>query len=262
MSDSELDLYRRTQVGFVWQQVTRNLVPYLNAVENVVLPMRFTRLSARKRRQRALELLETVSMSHRLTHRPAQLSGGEQQRVGIAVALANQPKILLADEPTGEVDTHTAQEIYTALRRINQEFQTTTIIVSHDPQIAEVADRVVAIRDGKTSTETVRASIPAPAQEAQRETQEQPGFEELIVLDSAGRLQLPRAYLETLNIGDRVRVELADGRIIVQPVAGRGRSTEPREEALPSPDELYVQQEDLAPEKSRTSWLGWRRKKK
>jgi len=262
MSDSELDIYRRTQVGFVWQQVTRNLVPYLNAVENVILPMRFTRLSARKRRQRALELLETVSMSHRLTHRPAQLSGGEQQRVGIAVALANQPKILLADEPTGEVDTHTAQEIYTALRRINQEFQTTTIIVSHDPQIAQVADRVVAIRDGKTSTETVRASNSAPAQEARHETQEQPGFEELIVLDSAGRLQLPHAYLEALNIGNRVRVELAEGRIIVQPVAGRGRSSEPREDTLPSPDELYVQQEDLAPEKSRAAWFGWQRKKK
>jgi len=262
MSDHELDEYRRTEVGFVWQQVTRNLVPYLNALENVELPMRLTRLSARKRRQRALELLETVGLSHRTSHRSAQLSGGEQQRVGIAVALANQPKILLADEPTGEVDSVTAQEIYTALRRINQEYNTTSIIVSHDPLIGQYTDRLVSIRDGKTSSEVIKgsggeASAVEPGFESTLSTNEQsaPTYEELIVLDSAGRLQLPRNYLETLNIGDRVRVELSDENIIIHPVRGRGRMAAPTEATLPSPDELYVEEEDVAPETQRTSWL-------
>jgi ABC-type lipoprotein export system ATPase subunit/antitoxin component of MazEF toxin-antitoxin module len=267
LSDGELDTYRRTEVGFVWQQVTRNLVPYLNALENVELPMRLTRLSPRKRRQRALELLETVGMAHRLKHTSAQLSGGEQQRVGIAVALANQPKILLADEPTGEVDTATALDIYAALRRINETYQTTTIIVSHDPNIGHHTDRVVAIRDGKTSSETVRAGG-AGEQGGEGEMKDKPveetpmvHFEELIVLDSAGRLQLPRGYLEHLNIGDRVRVELTEGSIIIHPVAGRGRTAAPTEAALPSPDELYVEQEDVAPETARVPWFSRIRKK-
>lgn len=273
LSDAELDVYRRTEVGFVWQQVTRNLVPYLNALENVELPMRLTRISAKKRRERALELLETVGLSQRLKHHSAQLSGGEQQRVGIAVALANQPQILLADEPTGEVDTTTAQEIYAALRQINTTYKTTTIIVSHDPNIGHHTDRVVAIRDGKTSSETVRAegthrvmgqetsagsaTATNPAEAATPATH----FEELIVLDSAGRLQLPRGYLESLNIGDRVRVELADHAIVIHPVAGRGRTTAPTEAALPSPDDLYVEQEDVAPETLKRSWFGRFRKK-
>jgi ABC-type lipoprotein export system ATPase subunit len=271
LSDAELDTYRRTEVGFVWQQVTRNLVPYLNAIENIELPMRLTRLSGKKRRQRASELLETVGLSHRARHTSAQLSGGEQQRVGIAVALANQPKILLADEPTGEVDTATALDIYAALRRINETYKTTTIIVSHDPNIGHHTDRVVAIRDGKTSSEVIKGN-----QESETSDQEQgktapeqstlsapqTTFEELIVLDAAGRLQLPRGYLEHLNIGDRVRVELADGSIVIHPVAGRGRTAAPTEAALPSPDDLYVEQEDVAPETARVSWFGRIRKKK
>ncbi|MFZ6027055.1 MAG: ABC transporter ATP-binding protein [Chloroflexota bacterium] len=266
LSDAELDVYRRTEVGFVWQQVTRNLVPYLNALENVELPMRLTRTPARQRRQRALELLETVGLSQRLKHYASQLSGGEQQRVGIAVALANQPKILLADEPTGEVDTATAQDIYAALRQINKTYQTTTIIVSHDPNIGLHTDRVVAIRDGKTSSETVRANgAKAPGEpKSPQGAAAIPAahFEELIVLDSAGRLQLPRGYLENLDIGDRVRVELADRTIVIHPVAGRGRMAAASEAALPSPDDLYVEQEDVAPEAVKKSWLGRLRKKK
>ncbi len=280
LTNAELDAYRRTQVGFVWQQTTRNLVPYLTAYENVQLPMRLTRTSGSERRHRALELLESVGLSARLGHLPAQLSGGEQQRVGIAVALANRPQFLLADEPTGEVDTATALEIYAALRQVNQAYHMTLLIVSHDPGIARHMDRVVAIRDGKTSTETVRsqgkgaaptASAQAPAPAAAAAETSLPSaltpaaapatalshhhFEELIVLDSAGRLQIPREYLETLDIGDRVRVELEDDHLTIRPVAGRGRSAArgaALEPGLPSPEELYVE-EDAAPDAARRS---------
>ncbi|RPI29107.1 MAG: ATP-binding cassette domain-containing protein [Chloroflexota bacterium] len=260
LSDSELDVYRRTQVGFVWQQTDRNLVPYLTALENVELPMRLTRRPAHERRRLALELLDVVGLASRVRHLPAQLSGGEQQRVAISVALANQPLILLADEPTGEVDTATALEIYASLRKMNEVYGMTTIIVSHDPNISHHTGRVVAIRDGKTSTETVRAasrpveSIQAEASQpaAKPEDYKIPEFEELVVLDSAGRLQIPREYLETLNIGDRVRLELKDGQIVIQPIHGYGR-TLALASTMPDPDELYIE-EDVAPE-SRVSSL-------
>jgi len=264
LNDAELDRYRRTQVGFVWQQTTRNLVPYLSALENVQLPMRLTRASLRARRQRSLELLDAVGMSHRIKHHPVQLSGGEQQRVAIAVALANQPTILLADEPTGEVDTATALDIYAALRQVNQRYQMTTIIVSHDPTISHHTDRVVAIRDGKTSAEVVKSVAvdgPAGNQRPDHSSAMTPArvsqiaigahFEELIVLDSAGRLQIPRDYLEALNIGDRVRVELESDHITLHPVAGRGRAAT-TDAGLPSPEELYTE-EDAAPQPARPS---------
>ena len=155
LHEVELDHYRCTQVGFVWQQTTRNLTPYLNALENVELPMRLTERTAVQRRARAGELLEMVGLATRIHHHPSQLSGGEQQRVAIAVALANQPSLLLADEPTGELDTTTAYSIYELLKTVNQTYHTTILIVSHDPIIRRHVGRVVAIRDGKTSTETV-----------------------------------------------------------------------------------------------------------
>lgn len=233
LSEPELDAYRRTQVGFVWQQTTRNLIPYLTALDNVKIPMRLAGYPRAERRQRARELLDTLELSHRVDHLPAMLSGGEQQRVAIAVALANRPQILLADEPTGEVDTATAREVYTALRKMSQAYGITALIVSHDPNLGHFTDRVVAIRDGKTSTEVVRY-----ARRAAVESQEsaQPGtsssvtgqisteFEELVVLDGAGRLQIPREYLEKLDIGDRVHLELRDGDILISPVSGRRRS--------------------------------------
>jgi putative ABC transport system ATP-binding protein len=262
LSDSELDAYRRSQVGFVWQQTTRNLIPYLTALENVELPMRLTSRSSSERRQRAAQLLETLGLSQRLDYTPVQLSGGEQQRTAIAVALANQPQILLADEPTGEVDSATAEQVYTALRKINNLYGMTVLIVSHDPNLSQYTDRVVAIRDGKTSTETVRSGR-QDAQVTQQplvsepqvgpRVQEPQEFEELVVLDSAGRLQIPRDYLESLNIGDRVRLEIKDGHILVRPVSGRGRAAKP-EEAHPQPEELYLQP-DQAPEIAGNSWV-------
>lgn len=262
LSDSELDAYRRSQVGFVWQQTTRNLIPYLTALENVELPMRLTPRSSAERRQRAAQLLETLGLSQRLDYTPLQLSGGEQQRTAIAVALANQPQILLADEPTGEVDSATAEQVYAALRKINALYGMTVLIVSHDPNLSQYTDRVVAIRDGKTSTERVRsgrqdaqAAQQQPASEPQIEPQlqEPQEFEELVVLDRAGRLQIPRDYLESLDIGDRVRLELRDGHILISPVSGRGRPTTPEEIQL-QPEELYLQA-DQAPEIANNTWV-------
>ena len=264
MNDRELDEYRRTKVGFIWQQTTRNLVPYLSAQQNVELPMRLTSIPTRERAARARELLETVGLGERLHHIPSQLSGGEQQRVSIAVALANRPLILLADEPTGEVDSATAADIYEAFRKVNQAFGMTIVIVSHDTKISEHTQRVIAIRDGKTSTETVRANGSAHAAEvtggekgshetvvhgagSARHTE----FVELVVLDSAGRLQNPREYLEDLDIGDRVRIEKKDHNLVIHPVAEYRREKEEEVEDLPSPEELYVEEEDQAPEVAR-----------
>lgn len=260
LSDRELDNYRRTKVGFVWQQTTRNLIPYLSALENVELPMRLANIPANQRRIRARELLEALDLGARVDHQPMTLSGGEQQRVAIAVALANQPRILLADEPTGEVDSATAQEIYIALRKMVAVDGITALVVSHDPNLGHFADRVVAIRDGKTSTETIRHSGMGSSGDGKAGAEAEPTgdgkssqgwqiqFDELVVLDSAGRLQIPRELLETLDIGDRVRLEASDGGILIHPVAGRGRSSAPHR-AMKLAGEVYLEQ-DRPPEKT------------
>lgn len=222
ISDAALNRYRRSKVGFVWQLGTRNLVPYLSALENVELPMTLAGQTGRKKRQRAEELLGAVGLAERRHHHLAQLSGGEQQRVAIAVALANNPTLLLADEPTGEVDSVTALTIYEAFQRLNREYGLTTLIVSHDPGLARHVDRVVTIRDGKTATETVRQSVlnNAPDSESAAEgaaQEEEEVFEELVVLDSAGRLQVPKEYLEHFDIKDRARLELTEEGILIRP---------------------------------------------
>jgi ABC-type lipoprotein export system ATPase subunit len=224
MSDFALNRYRRAKVGFVWQQGARNLVPYLSALENVQLPMTLAGRAGRKVRRRAEELVEAVGLADRRHHYLQQLSGGEQQRVAIAVALANNPPLLLADEPTGEVDSVTALTIYKAFQDLTRQYGLTTLIVSHDQAIARHVDRVVAIRDGKLSTETVRQTAATSAEAAEPGVAaEQPAeetFEELVVVDSVGRLQVPKEYLQHLQIKGRVRLELRDGEIAIVPVQG------------------------------------------
>ena len=168
-----------------------------------------------RRQARAVRLLETVGLGDRLDHKPDRLSGGEQQRVAIAVALANEPDVLLADEPTGELDSVTAAEIFGLLRRINHELGTTVVIVTHDALVSEQVGRTVAIRDGRTSTETVRRT------ELADDGGHRVVHEEFAVLDKAGRLQLPRAHVEALGLADRVRLRLVDDHVEIWPDAPR-----------------------------------------
>ena len=209
-TDKDYMQYKRDTVGFVWQNNARNLVPYLTAVQNVELPMLLK--GKKQRRARALELLEKVGLSHRKNSRLDQMSGGEQQRVAIAIALANDPKLLLADEPTGSVDTKTSNMILDIFKDLNQTERLTIVIVTHDIKLSKRIDRVVAIRDGRTSSEIIRKK--SYAQELD-ELGELAGdisetHEELVVLDRSGRLQLPKDYMEQLGIkgGDKVKVEL------------------------------------------------------
>ena len=217
LSNAELNQYRRSEVGFVWQHGARNLIPYLNAIENVKLPMTLAGKAGRAVRNHAAVLLEMVGLKDRLRHRLSELSGGEQQRVAIAVALANEPQLLLADEPTGELDSATALTIYDMFKKMNRELHVTTLIVSHDPTIARHVNRVVAIRDGKMATETVRAKSSVPAGELAEGEEEEEIFEELTVLDSVGRLQIPQEYLDVFGIQGRARLELTDAGILVLP---------------------------------------------
>ena len=238
--DRELEDYRLHDVGFVWQQSARNLIPYLTAQENVELPMIAARARIQQPRQRARELLDAVGLLSHSHHRLGQLSGGQQQRVAIAVALANQPQILLADEPTGEVDSVTAQQIWQLFRELNRRYNLTSIIVSHDRDIARVVDRVIGIRDGKISTEMVRqtrvdmAEERLPEEEENVESVSTPSsllsddgsdagaddakvqLEERVVLDSVGRLQMPHEFLEKRGIGRRAVVQLVEDGILLR----------------------------------------------
>jgi len=211
MGRRERTKYRRRVIGFVWQQTARNLLPYLTAVENVELPMILDGQAGRTRRDRADELLGLVGLGQRAGHRPDRLSGGEQQRVAIAVALANQPEVLLADEPTGELDTDTSGEVFELLRHVNRETGTTIVIVTHDPLVSEQVQRTVAIRDGRTSSETLRRT--SLSDDGDHEVI----AEEFAVLDRAGRLQLPRAHVEALELERRVRLRLEPDHIGVWP---------------------------------------------
>lgn len=201
LSGAERLLYRRRIVGHVWQQTSRNLLSDLTLLENVMVPMVLAGYPARKRKRRAQDLLDVVGLGPRMRHKPERLSGGEQQRGAMAVALANNPPLLLADEPTGELDTNTAQEVLKLLRRLNHELGLTTIVVTHDQMVAESMDRSVAIRDGRTSTEVVHA------EEA----------EETVIIDGVGRLQIPKQLLDAVAFGGRARVHLADGHLELWP---------------------------------------------
>jgi ABC-type lipoprotein export system ATPase subunit len=216
MSPQELDRYRTRTVGFVWQYGARNLIPYLTAAENIELPMLLSGTSSAKNHQRALELLDLVGLTDRKNHRLEELSGGEQQRVAVGIALANQPILLLADEPTGELDTTTAKTIYDLFHKLNRQLGLTVVIVSHDAGIASHVDRVVAVRDGRLASETLRM----PKSKADEHGDAGHVFEELLVLDSAGRISIPREYLERFHFRRHVRMEVTENGIHLRPLSG------------------------------------------
>lgn len=215
LTEKELVDYKRNTVGFVWQNNARNLLPYLSAWQNVQLPMRFTRgMGGKRQKERALELLEMVGMAHKKDNRLSQLSGGEQQRIAIAIALANNPKILLADEPTGSVDTKTGNYILDVFRELNKSLGLTIVIVTHDRMLSKKVSRVVAIRDGKTSSEMIVKQSYADKLDSIGMFEE--AHDEYAVLDKAGRVQIPREYLESIGIrGNKVRLEMEDGKVVI-----------------------------------------------
>lgn len=211
MDNDDRTTYRRRVIGFVWQQTARNLLPYLTAVENVAMPMTLDGGNVRFRTIKAMDLLEQVGLADRHDHRPAELSGGEQQRVAIATAVANGPSVIFADEPTGELDTATAAEIFGTLRQLNEANGVTIVVVTHDPLVAEHVNRTVAIRDGRTSSEVLRRTEVGAGGEHLTVA------EEFAVLDRVGRLQLPHDYVEALDLERRVRLTLDPDHINVWP---------------------------------------------
>ena len=212
-------LYKRNTVGFVWQNNARNMLPYLTAVENIMLPMNFSGTS--KKRRKAEELIELVGLSKRKNNKLAELSGGEAQRVAIAIALANDPSVLLADEPTGAVDTRTSDMIFDLFRELNRSRGITIVTVTHDRRLSGKVDRVVNIRDGKTSSEFIRnisyaRELEAMQQAANVERSEKT-HTEMLVLDRAGRLQLPAEFISDLKLSTpgRVIADIEGEKIVI-----------------------------------------------
>lgn len=214
MTEKELVAYKRDTVGFVWQNNARNLLPYLSALENIMLPMHLS--SAKKKKDKALELLEMVGLSNKKHSRLNTLSGGEQQRIAIAIALANSPKLLLADEPTGSVDPKTANYIFDVFTELNKQGQT-ILIVTHDVALSKKVKRVIAIRDGKISSERIlKESYAERLKEASIDWRSEDTQEEYVIMDKAGRVQIPRELLNTLDLKDnKLKIEMQGDQIII-----------------------------------------------
>ena len=209
ITPEELVDYRRNEVGFVWQQTSRNLIPYLSAEQNITVPLILDGASRSQAIDRANLLLDAVHLSNRRKQKPNELSGGEQQRVAIAVALANSPTLLLADEPTGELDSATANEVFQVFHDLNERLGVTIVIVTHDGDIISKVNRVVAMRDGKTSSEQIRS--------IQYSKGKGEILEEFAIVDHSGRLQIPRKYLDEMGIKKRARLNFSsDGHVEIR----------------------------------------------
>ncbi|KAB8191774.1 ATP-binding cassette domain-containing protein [Nonomuraea phyllanthi] len=214
MSRADRVRYRRHTVGFVRQQTAANLIPYLTARQMVDLPMTAAQAPARARRRRTAELLDMLGIGDLAERRPAQMSGGQQMRVAIAVALANEPRVLLADEPTGELDSATSAAVFGTLREVNRRLGVTVVVVTHDPAVSGQVERTVAIRDGRTSSEVLRRAATGSDGDTQVIA------EEYAVMDRAGRVQVPRDYREALALTRRVRLVLESDHVAIRPDGG------------------------------------------
>ncbi len=214
MTERELIKYKRDTVGFVWQNNGRNMLPFMTALENIMLPMEIS--SQKKKKEKALELLEMVGMSHKKNSRMNMLSGGEQQRIAIAIALANSPKLLLADEPTGSVDQKTATFIFDVFTELNKNGQT-ILIVTHDMTLSKKVRRVIAIRDGKISSERVlKEEYSDRLKESNIDWRAEDTQDEYAVLDRAGRVQIPADIISELGITDnKIKISQRNGEIIL-----------------------------------------------
>ena len=202
LSGAARDRYRREVIGYVWQSAALNLTAELDAQENLQLPLLASATAPDERRRRAAELLEAFELGDRAGHTPAQLSGGEQQRLALAVAMANHPQVLLADEPTAELNREAARQVLEDIRDLARREGTTVIMVTHDHEVEQHVDRILRIRDGRTSTETTAEAG------------------ELVILDSAGRMQLPKSVLQSVRLGGRVRVRADGNRVVIEPPDG------------------------------------------
>lgn len=218
MTEAQLVDYRKKTVGFVWQNSGQNLFSFLTAVENVEALMNFEKGNAKEKRKRALELLKMTGIDHKANSLPSQMSGGEQQRVAIAVALANNPKILLADEPTGAVDSKTSNMIQDLFRKLNKNLGLTIIIVTHDISLANKVSRVIMVSDGKISTEKImKEEYLHKLDELTTENLNKvEAHEEYSVMDKARRVQLSEEMLEMAGIeSNKVKVTVEDGKIVI-----------------------------------------------
>ena len=196
--------YRSMMLGYADQHYARALSPELSARELVALQLGLHGTENSERLRRADELLERVGLANKRSRRPSELSGGEQQRVALCAALAHRPKVFLADEPTGELDAATADQVYAVLSELVREHHCTTVVVSHDPESARIADRIVRIRDGRVSEEWAR-------DDSESDT---------IVVGRGGWLRLPEELLLRAGIGTHATARFADGAVIVEPKAG------------------------------------------
>ncbi|MHA1668641.1 MAG: ABC transporter ATP-binding protein [Candidatus Heimdallarchaeaceae archaeon] len=203
LSEEERSLYRRFKVGTLWQIPNRNLIWEISILENVEIPMRLHGIPREERLKKSVELLTEVGLKKRLNHRPSQLSGGEVQRAGLACALAHNPMILLADEPTGELDSKTAGELLRYFKQLNELHEITAIMVTHDFDVAKSSDRLVQIVDGRIS-----GYAPTSGLKTIRDMHQ-------VYLDSYGNIQLPRHIVDKFEVQKEVWIEEEDNRIIL-----------------------------------------------
>lgn len=234
LKSRQLADYRLRRVGFVWQQIERNLFAHRSALRNVTLPMMLAGVGGRERRRRAEDLLRAVGLSDHMHKHPAALSGGQQQRVAVAVALANNPPLLLLDEPTGALDRQSAEQVMNLVQELRENYHLTVLIVTHDLSVAAYADRVLTLRDGALGQDITHPEDDAPK------------------LDDAGRIRLPDAVRTQLAEAPRIAIEIRPEGVLLRPEADEQDDTEAvLQDMLP---------QDAPPEKRRWGLFGRRRR--